>query len=496
LAKLETMKATLLLLLAALPLGTAQARNSASDAPAPRNVLFIAVDDLRPELGCFGVTHARSPHIDRLASEGVLFTHHYVQVPTCGASRYALLTGRSPARSGVRNGNAAFYRGKSALSATELPGAQTLPELFRRSGYRTVCIGKISHTGDGRVFEYDGSGDGRPELPNAWDELATPYGPWKRGWGAFFAYAGGKHREDGEGHRDLLEFVAEEDEELPDGLIARRAVESLRALKKGGEPFFLGVGFYKPHLPFVATRKDLEAVKSVDIPPPPRAEKTESAYWHKSGEFYGYHAPFPKKRPLAEEDAIATRRAYLACIRYVDRQVGVVLDALDELGLRESTVVVLWGDHGWHLGDSAVWGKHTPLERALHSPLLIRAPGIGKAGVRCDTPVETIDIYPTLIDLCRPTFTRTHHALDGTSLLPILSGEEETVHPAAISYWGKATSIRTPEHRLVVSGPIDNLTRIELYDATDGPDPIRDLAGEEPKIVARLLRLIPPRSDR
>ena len=181
-------------------------------------MLLIAVDDLRTELGCFGVEHALTPNIDRLAAEGVLFTNHFVAVPTCGASRYALLTGRSPGRSGVRGGNQALYRGGTAIRAEVQDGAQTMPELFRRSGYHTVSLGKISHTPDGRVFAYDGQGDGRAELPHAWDELATPFGLWKRGWGAFFAYAEGRHREDGEQHRDLLQFVAQTDGGFPDGL--------------------------------------------------------------------------------------------------------------------------------------------------------------------------------------------------------------------------------------------------------------------------------------
>ena len=460
-----------------------------------RNVLLIAVDDLRSEFGCLGIEHARTPQIDRLAAESVLFTNHFAQVPTCGASRYALLTGRSPARSLVTRGNAAFYRGASALSADELSGAQSLPELFRRSGYRTVCIGKISHTADGRVFEYDGSGDGRPELPHAWDELATPFGPWERGWGAFFAYSGGRHREDGQGHRDLMEFVAAADEELPDGLNARQAVESLRSLKEAGQPFFLGVGFYKPHLPFVATQADWDAMEQVEVPPPPHGEKSPSAYWHQSGEFYGYNAPFEKERPLAVADQVRARRAYLACTRYVDRQIGKVLTAVDELGLRESTVVVLWGDHGWHLGDSAIWGKHSPLERALSSPLLIRAPGIAKAGVRSDALVETLDIYPTLLDLCRPAFKQTQHELDGLSLRPLLTGEKESVRTAAISYWGAATSVRTNAYRLITTGSPEQPQKIELYDLREGPDPIEEISAREPEIVKRLLDLVPGRAQ-
>lgn len=450
------------------------------------NIVFIAVDDLRTELRCYGHDYVQSPNLDRLASQGVLFRRHYAQVPTCGASRYALLTGRSPAHSHALS-NTALYRGASRLSSEASDAAQTFPELFRRSGYRTVLIGKISHTPDGKVYDYRGRGKGRDELPNAWDELATPYGPWRRGWGSFFAYAGGAHREDGAGHRALMEFVAEKDTDLPDGLMAKRAVAKLAELKARQQPFLLGLGFFKPHLPFVATRADWAAFADVEIPPPPHPGRIASPYWHKSGEFYGYRVPWKKTRPLARKDQIAARRAYLACVRYVDRQVGKVLTAIDELGLRESTIVIVWGDHGWHLGDSAMWGKHSPFERALRSTCILRAPGVAKPGQVCDALVETIDLYPTLVDLCKPSFTKTRYPLDGRSLRPLLVGDVDAVHEAALSYWRKAVSVCTLDYRLLVIGA--KRADIELYDLRASLDPVDNLAADEPELVQRLLRL-------
>lgn len=480
------------LLTAFTALFIAAACAGAADAAGKPNVLFIAVDDLRPELGCYGVKHAISPHIDKLASQGMTFTHHYVQVATCGSSRYALLTGRSPRRSRAM-GNESMYAGPAQLSAKQLDGAQTLPELFRRSGYHTICIGKISHTPDGRVFAYNGTGDGRAEMPHAWDELPTPFGPWQRGWGTFFAYADGKHREDGKGHKDLMEFIAERDEDLPDGLMANAAIEKLRAMKAGDKPFFMGLGFFKPHLPFVATKGDWDAVAKLDVPMPPQPEKGDTAYWHGSGEFKRYAMPFKKSTPLAPADALTTRRAYLACVRYVDRQVGKVLAALDELGLSDNTIVILWGDHGWHLGDSAIWGKHTPLERAMHSPLILRAPGVTKAGMKSDAMVETLDIYPTLVELCQPSFTKTVHPLDGLSLKPLITGEKKAIREAATSYWGGAITLRTPTHRLIVTPGKDGKgpTKVELYDMREGDDPVNNLAVKEPALVQRMMKLLP-----
>ncbi len=479
--------------------GTSVVLAGAGNAPARKpaagqfpNVLFIAIDDLRPELGAFGVSYAPTPNLDRLVRQGVAFTQHFVQVPTCGASRYALLTGRSPARSGVTRSNTACYQGRSALSAEQLPGAQTMPELFRRNGYHTVLIGKISHTPDGRVFAYNGKGNGRHELPHAWDELATPFGAWKRGWGTFFAYRGGRHREDGQGHRDLMEFTAENDVDLPDGLMAQAAIEKLEQMKKAKRPFFMGLGFFKPHLPFVATRRDWEAMSRVDVPPPRHPRRVKSPNWHGSGEFYKYDMPFKKTRPLAPADSLRARRAYLACVRYTDRQVGKVLAALDRLGLADETIVVVWGDHGWYLGEVALWGKHTVFERALRSPLIIRAPGrIARPGRSSKAVVETLDIYPTLVEMCRLRVRRTQFPLDGTSLGPILSGQSESVRTAAVSYWGPALSVRTPTHRLITRKSAGGEPKkTELYDLRDGPDPVTDVVASQPEVARTLLRIL------
>ncbi|MGB4740445.1 MAG: sulfatase-like hydrolase/transferase, partial [Fuerstiella sp.] len=319
---------------------------SAAESP---NVLFIAIDDLRTELGCYGLSYVESPHLDQLASEGTLFTNHFVQVATCGASRYAMLTGQSPATSGAL-GNGAMYSGKTALNVKQQPGAQSMPELFRRSGYHTTLIGKISHTADGRVYEYNGKGDGRDEMPHAWDDKLTPFGDWKRGWGIFFAYANGRHREDGNNNKDLMEFTVENDDDLPDGMMATAAIKQLKVLRQSDKPFFMGLGFFKPHLPFVAPKQDWDAFRQKAIPPIAAPEKSDSPHWHKSGEFYKYASGMKKTWPLSEADSLQARRAYLACVRYVDRQVGRVLSELKESGLDKNTIVVVWGDHGWHLG--------------------------------------------------------------------------------------------------------------------------------------------------
>lgn len=464
------------------------------------NILFIAIDDLRPELGCYGSVTAQSPRLDGFSRSALRFDRHYVAVPTCGASRYALLTGRWPVSSGVTRGNEAAYAGDTAFLQEAQPGAQTMPELFRRSGYETVCIGKVSHTGDGRVFAYNGEGDGRDELPNAWSALATPMGSWKRGWGIFFAYSGGRHREDGDGHSDLMEFPAAGDTGLPDGLLADAAIARLQGFAQSGQRFFLGLGLFKPHLPFVAPKADWDAFEDAfqrgdfhlaeEV-----AEKPETAYWHNSSEFYRYAFPFARERPLARDAAALSRRAYAACVRYTDRQVGRVLDALDASGLADNTVVVVWGDHGWHLGEQQIWGKHSPLERSLRSVFMLRVPGMATAGKSTAALVESPDIYPTLMGLCAPRFTTTAAPIDGASLEPLLGNASATVRATAVSHWGDAVSIRDDRFRLVFrrknqgAAPAD----IELFDLDQGAD-ATNAAVRHPEAVERLLRAFRERS--
>lgn len=457
----------------------------------PVNVLFIAVDDLRPELGCYGVEYAQSPHIDALAKRSLSFSNHFVQVPTCGASRYALLTGQSPISSGGLR-NDAFYNGETAINPNQLGGAQTFPEMFRRSGYRTVCIGKISHTADGRVFEYDGTGNGRMEIPQAWDDLATPFGNWKRGWGIFFAYANGVSREDGSGHRDLMEFTAQQDDDLPDGQMATAAIAKLKDLKQLDQPFFMGLGFFKPHLPFVAPQKDWEAFEGVEIPLPRHGKISASQYAnYQSKEFFKYDFPYHKTRPLDDEKVLINRRAYLACLRYTDRQIGRVLKSLNDEGLTDSTIVVLWSDHGWNLGDSRQWAKHTALERAVRSPMMICVPGMKSAGMQSDSLVETIDLFPTLIDLCQPAFAKTEKQLDGKSLIPILDDPKTKIKEVSFSYWRDSVSVRSKDFRLIAKikdQELGELDDIELYSAEQEFDPIMNLADQHPDVVSRLAR--------
>ena len=444
------------------------------------NVLMICVDDLRNSLGCYGNKDVISPNFDKLASESVTFDHHYVQVPTCGASRYALLTGQRP-QNKQSMGNGAFKQ----LKKTQLDGAQTLPELFKRSDYLTSVIGKISHTADGRNYAYNGKGDGSDELPFAWDWKKTPFGPWKRGWGVFFAYADGVHREDKSGYKPRMEFKDLKDEELPDGLSANEAIRQLDKLKD--KRFFLSLGFYKPHLPFVAPKKYWDMYEGKDIKLAPHDKKGETAYWHGSGEFYKYQGD--KTKPLSTEEQVKHRRAYYACISYVDAQIGKVMQKLKDLGLDKNTIVVLWSDHGWHLGDHQIWGKHNLHEQALKSPFMIRVPGI--KGKMSSAVVETTDLFPTLMELCQPTFSKLAQPLSGQSLVPILNSVDTLGRDSALSFWGKAVSLRNKNYRLIATkGKKDEYSKIELYDHRIDPNESKNIAQQNPEVVDQLLKII------
>lgn len=452
---------------------------SCAAAPAkPLNVLFIAVDDLRPQLGCYGHPGMVTPRLDQLAAEGRRFEHHYVQVPTCGASRCAMLTGRYPAAP------AAYDNGAFATLPRDAGAASpSMPEAFRRAGYATAAIGKITHEPGGKLAS------GEDELAHAWDETGMPTGKWKDAWSAFFAYADGSTRVPGKTPATERGEVA--DDGYPDALIADAAIEKLEQLK--GEPFFLAVGFIKPHLPFNAPAKywDLYEEAAIDLAPNPAppAGVDPSISLHKSGELTPRYTGLAKKGVVSDAEARRLRHAYYACVSYVDAQIGRVLDELDRLGLRDSTIVVVWGDHGWHLGDHGIWGKHTLHDVALRSPLLVRVPGMAQPGAAAEGSVESVDIYPTLAELCGLDAPA---AVDGKSFAPLLADPTAEGKPAVYGFWarGRAHSIRTPEYRLTQwtkQGEPMEVAQIELYDHRADPHETVNIAKEHPEVVKSLL---------
>lgn len=437
------------------------------------NVLFIAVDDLRPWLGCYDGKLAVSPNIDRLAEEGRRFARHYVQVPTCGASRCGLMFGRYPGRLPGDVGNDAILR-----TAAKQPHP-ALPVLFRQQGYRTVAVGKITHYPGGRGGK--GWADGPVELPGAWDESLMPSGPWQTPEGAMHGYANGTTRQQAgkdAANKPVSQAVAGDDRAYPDGWIAEEAVKQLNELAGGEKPFFLAAGFIKPHLPFAAPESYFKATSGITAPLPVVVEKpTFPTTWHASGEFrqYGSNEGDPFREPSAAE---AYRKAYLACVRYSDAQIGKLLAALDASPAAKNTIVVLWGDHGFLLGEHAIWGKHCLFEEALHSPLIIRVPGQKKPGAAAEAIVETVDIYPTLAALAGLPLSK---ALDGRSLVPQLEDPAAASDGMAAGFWQGAATLRTDTHRLIISGK-DRKT-LELYDHREDPVELVNVAAKQEETV-------------
>lgn len=446
-------------------------RAPADDRP---NVLLLCIDDLRPELGRFGVDYIESPNIDALADRGRVFDRHYVQAPTCGASRYALLTGTY----GSYGNHALFQRARQLKEDAEsVP--PSLPAWFRRHGYTAVSVGKVSHHPGGRGGS-DWDDPSQPEMPNSWDRHLMPTGPWQHPRGAMHGLAHGEIRKQA-GNMDVFQSTEGPDTIYPDGLITAEALAQLDRLSKreNEKPFFLAVGIIRPHLPFGAPAKYMKPYHDATLPPTPHPEKPEGkTTWHGSGEFMKYNR-WGRDPNQDAEFAIKVRKHYAACVSYADALVGRILDRLDELGLRNDTIVVLWGDHGWHLGEHAVWGKHTLFEESLRSPLIVSYAGLPRAGETAHSTVETIDVYPTL---CHLAGLPTPDFLDGMSLVHIVENPTAPGHPA-FSYKNDARTIRTDTHRLVAHED----GHLELYDHRSPAGETRSIAESDPAMAERLL---------
>lgn len=463
------------LLLSWLVAGLFAATASAA-TPAKPNVLFIAVDDLRSDLGAEGVSYARTPNIDRLARSGRLFTHHYAVVPTCGASRCALMSGRYPT-------SPAQVSNEATLLTHQDWKTPALPAWLRQQGYRTLSLGKITH--------YPGNLTGKnwneppEELPNAWDRAWIPDSPWKNAESIMHGFANGRPRV--QGKSPPLESFDGPDEAYPDAWVAADAVATLKELARSNQPWFFGVGFFKPHLPFAAPKHWLDQIDPASITPPAVTTRPpEPSGWHASGEFRGNYSSNGRDPDTDQAYAQELRRAYVAATAYVDAQVGRVLDALRELGLERDTIVVLWSDHGFLLGEHAIWGKHTLYENGVRSPLIIRAPGFGRAGEKTDALVENVDLYPTLLDLCGLPLPA---QLDGRSLRPYLENPAASTAKPARGFWTQGDrSLRTDRWRLLAHpAKAQGAAGVELFDMEADPHEAKNVAAANPDVVRQLL---------
>lgn len=396
-----------------------------------RNVVFIAVDDLRPALRCYGDQTARTPNIDRLARRGTLFNRAYCQQAVCGPSRASLMTGRRPDTIEVWDLATHFRK--------TTPDVVTLPQHFKQHGYHSQCVGKIYH---GKKALQDSPSWSAPEKFNV---------PVKRE-----QYVLQKNRPgEKSGKMAACECADVPDNAYWDGKIADEAVRALE--KNRDKPFFLAVGFMKPHLPFSCPKKYWDLYDRNSIAPPANPEKPAGApqiALHDSVELRGY-TDIPNKGPLSSEKIAELRHGYYACVSYTDAQIGKLLDALDRLDLSRNTVIALWGDHGWHLGEHALWCKTTNFELDTRVPMIVAAPGRERAGAKTDALVEFVDIYPTLVELCGLPMPK---GLEGVSVAPLLNNPNLPWKKAAFSQFPRpwfykkqpavmGYTIRTRRHR-------------------------------------------------
>ncbi len=445
------------------------------------NILFIPVDDLRPELGCYGNGYVKSPHIDRLAREGVLFRNAYCQSAVCNPSRASLLTGLRPDSIKVWDLRADFR--------DHAPDAITLPQYFKDNGYNSVGIGKIYHNTipDDRSWNEKAYLEGYPFDPDAVYANADNLEIQERKKQAALKEGREMRHIDRFGHW-YLKAKATEEADVPDhfyfdGAQTDWAIAKLKELKDREEPFFLAVGYYRPHLPFNAPKKYWDLYDREKIPLAENdfiPKDAPSMAINNLRELRGYtdfkHIKHPTEGTLTQDEAKLLKHGYFASVSYIDTQVGRLMDELERLGLRDNTVVVLWGDHGWKLGEHNSWCKMTNYEIDTRVPLIVSAPRFGKQGIATSRLVEFVDIYPTLCDLAGLPVPGN---LEGLSMAPLMTDPNRSwknavftqflreggwVGPDGQEYMGYA--IRTERYRYVewVHWETKEISGVELYD--------------------------------
>lgn len=384
------------------------------------NILFIAVDDLRPELNCYGAERSISPNIDRLAAMGTLYESAYVQVPVCGASRASLMSGLYPTENrftwfGTRFDKATSNRyGKSCTGAPNIPD---IPSWFKENGYKTYSMGKIYHYADDNT--------------KAWDVIDRV--------GYFKAY----QLPENQSKSPAYESAPVKYNAYPTGIMTDKIIQQMRAAKDSDQPHFFTAGFSKPHLPFVAPQKywDLYNEEDLFLPSnytffPKNAPSSANSTW---GELRNMYDDIPSEGPVSDEMALKLIHGYLACVSYTDDMIGMLLDELESLEMLDDTIIILWGDHGFQLGDHTLWCKHTLFETSMHAPLIISAPGYG-SGQRVNSLAEMVDIYPTLCELAGLELPP---HLQGKSLVPTMKNPNAIHKKAIFGRYHAGETVRT-----------------------------------------------------
>jgi iduronate 2-sulfatase len=459
----------------------------AADKP---NILLILVDDLKPALGVYGDPVANSPQMDKLASRGVRFDLAFCNQAVCAPSRFNLMLGSHSTSSGL-------YDLGSQLRE-RVPDAVTLPQYFARHGYRTESLGKIFHIGHGN--------HGDPEsfsVPHFADKVieyldpaSTDGGKLTREEALFTNQRLGEIASLPRGA--AFEAPVADDEDYADGRVATETIRRLRAAKerreRDGTPFFIAIGFVRPHLPFSAPKRYWDLYDRDALPLPEYEEAPKGApevAVKRGGEIVAYK-PVPERGPMSEALKRELIHGYYASVSYVDAQIGRVIDELDWLELADDTVIVLWGDHGFHLGDLGIWTKHTIYEQANRIPLLFIAPGVTRPGASTRQLAETVDIYPTLAELAGLPAPTGPQAIDGISLLPVLRDPDASLRDHAYHVYPRGKlgrAIRTERHRMVEwkrIGADEDTAEYELYDYETDPLETENLAEQKPDVLTEL----------
>lgn len=411
------------------------------------NVLFIAVDDLRPELSFYGKSQIISPNLDQLASQSLVFERAYCQVPVCGASRASLLTGLRPTRN--------RFLGYATRVSEDAPDALTLPQHFKDNGYHTISNSKIFHH--------------RNDMAQSWSE--APWHPNRQGanWRNYVLEENiNITKTNGNSRGPSYEIADVADSAYYDGMTALKTIDDLERLSQMNKPFFLAAGFLKPHLPFNAPEKywNMYDEETIELATNDyRPENAPDAAMHNWGELRNY-SDIPRAGRLTDEKARKLVHGYYACISYTDAQIGKVLDALDDLGLAKNTIVILWGDHGWNLREHSLWCKHANFETTLHAPLIVKVPGV-EGGFRTSALTEFVDIYPSLCELASLSVPR---HVEGQSFVPLLSDPDQPWKSHTVSKYYDGFSVKDDRYRYTEwSDSTGSVYARMLYDHENDP---------------------------
>ena len=401
-----------------------------------KNVLFISIDDLRPELGCYGVKEVLSPNIDRLAKEGFVFDNAYCQQAVCNPSRVSLLCGQRPDTTKV-------WKLETRFRDIQ-PDVVTLPEYFKNHGYETVKVGKIYHTAHGNSEDFQ-----------SWTKILKEKAP--------------VYHLKGRGKKPSTENADVSDNQYVDGASADKAIEFLNSTTT--KPFFLAVGFKKPHLPFTAPQKYWDLYQKDTLPKAPLTtppENTPDWIMYNFSELRGY-SDINGKGSVSPAKTAELRHGYYACVSYVDAQVGRIIQTLKEKNLYDNTVIILWSDHGWKLNDYGNWCKHSNLEIDTRVPLIVRTPGLS-GGVSIKGFVELVDIYPSLAELCD---LKIPSQCEGKSFVDLLNNPQLNWKEAAFSQYprkgnlmGYTMRYKNWRYTEWINQKNGKIELVELYDHT------------------------------